>query len=158
VNGEPETVNLPLRMLVIGDMSLGNSADRKVDFDQRRVRNVDAQNLPGVMRDMKMNLDFVVPNKIDPDKEEEIRVNLPITSMKSFSPEGFVNSIPKVKGLLMLKTLLEEVQSNVANSKEFRKLLTDLYGNEENFKAVLEELKGYDSFKLPQGKDGAAKA
>ena len=34
VEGEAEDMSLPLRMLVTGDFSLGNSKDRKVDLDE----------------------------------------------------------------------------------------------------------------------------
>lgn len=156
VNGAPEFINLPLRLLILGDMSLGTSADRKVDFEERRVRNLDGKNTNQVMKDMKMNLEFVVPNKIDPAESDELKVNLPIDSMKAFRPDGFADNIPKVKGLLLLKKLLQEVQANVANSKEFRKLLADVYANEEQFKKILDELEGFDAYKLALGGDKKA--
>ncbi|GIW70583.1 MAG: type VI secretion system-associated protein [Planctomycetota bacterium] len=149
ISGEPETVELPLRLLVLADFSQGTSQDRKVDLEERRVRNLDGTNLDGVMKDMGMSVEFAVKNRIDPDKEEEIKVKLPIDSMKALSPEGFAQHIPKVKALLLLKQLLQEVQANVANSKEFRQLLSDLYANEEAFQKMLDELKGFEGFKLP---------
>jgi type VI secretion system protein ImpB len=57
--------------------------------------------------------------------------------------------VPKLKGLLQMKKLLEEVISNVDNRKEFRKLLNELMGNEEALAKMLEQLKGYESMKLP---------
>jgi type VI secretion system protein ImpB len=154
VNGTPEDVDLPLRLLVLGDFSQGNSADRNVDFEDRRVRNLDGTNLDEQMKDMKMSVSFAMPNRIDPESGDEIAVNIPVDGIKSLSPEGFGQHIPKVKGLLLLKRLLQEVEANVANSKEFRKLLSDLYSDEDAFKNLVEQLKGYDSFKLPEA--GAA--
>lgn len=150
INGQPEDVDLPLRLMVLGDFSLGTSTDRKVDFDERKLRSLDGKNLNAAMKDMNMSLQLTVPNKVDPDQSEELELNIPIRSMKSFSPDEIAKNIPKVKALLLLKKLLLEVESNVANNKEFRKLLTDVYQNEEAFKAVTEQLKDYDSFKLPQ--------
>lgn len=151
INGVEEDVDLPLRLMVMGDFSLGTSTDRKVDFDERKLRNLDGKNLSGVMKDMNMSLQLTVPNKIDPDKADDLEVNLPIKSMKSFSPDEIAKNIPKLKGLLLLKKLLLEVESNVSNSKDFRKVLSDVYASEESFKAVREELKAFDSFKLPTG-------
>jgi type VI secretion system protein ImpB len=37
----------------------------------------------------------------------------------------------------------------VDNRKEFRKLLNELMGNEEALAKMLEQLKGYESMKLP---------
>jgi type VI secretion system protein ImpB len=155
VNGVPEDVNLPMRMLVMGDFSGGTSSDRKVDLEERKLRTLDGKNTNGIMKDMKMALSFSVPNKIDPQNAEELEINLAVDSLKAFSPDEIAKRIPKLKGLMLLKKLLVEVESNVANAKDFRKLLGDLYGNEEQYKKLLEQLKGYEGYKIPDGKDAA---
>jgi len=155
INGQPEDVNLPLRLLVAGDLSGGSSKDRKVDLDERRLRNMDGKNTDAVIKDMGIKMNFAVSNKIDPDKEEDLQVEIPIQSMKSFQPDEVAKNVPKLKGLLMLKRLLEEVTSNVDNRKEFRKLLTDLMADQESLGKMLEELKGFDGLKLPSGVTGA---
>lgn len=154
INGQPEDINLPLRLLVTGDLSLGSSKDRKVDLEERRLRNMDGKNTDAVMKDMGIKLKFAVPNKIDPEKEEDLQVEIPIESMKSFSPDQVAKHVPKLKGLLMLKQLLEEVTSNVDNRKEFRKLLGDLLSDQDSLGKMLEELKGFDGLKLPPGVTG----
>jgi len=148
VDGQAEDLSLPLRLLVTGDFSLGTSKDRKVDLDERRTRNMDGTNTDSIMKDMGMALDFAVPNKIDPDNEEDTQVNIPIESMKSFSPDQIVKHVPKLKGLLTLKKLMEETLSNVDNRKEFRKLLNELMGDEEALKKMIEELKDFETYKL----------
>jgi type VI secretion system protein ImpB len=151
VNGQPEDINLPLRLQVIGDFSLGTSKDRKVDLEERRIRNLDGRNTDAVMKDMGMSLTFPVANKIDPEKAEELQVSIPIDKMKSFSPAEVAKHVPKVNGLLALKKLLEEALSNVDNRKDFRKLLNDLMADQQALAKVLEELKGFEGFKLPKG-------
>jgi len=148
VDGQTEDLSLPLRLLVTGDYSLGTSKDRKVDLDERRTRNMDGKNTDSIMKDMGMALDFAVSNRIDPDNEEDTQVNIPIDSMKSFSPDQIVKHVPKLKGLLTLKKLMEETLSNVDNRKEFRKLLNDLMGDEEALKKMMEELKDFETYKL----------
>lgn len=148
VNGQPEDINLPLRLLVTGDFSLGSSKDSKLDLEERRVRSMDGKNTNAVMKDMGMSLKFAVPNKVDPDKEEDLQVEIPVDSMKSFSPDTVAKNVPKLKGLLMLKELMQEVLSNVDNRKEFRNLLGELLSNEEALGKMMAELKGYESFKL----------
>ena len=154
VNGVPEDTSLPLRLLVEGDFSLGTSTDRKVDLEERRLRTLDGTNLDAVMRDMGMWLNFSVDNKIDPQNGEDIDVQIPIYSMRSFSPDEIAVHVPKIKGMLQMKALLEELISNVDNRKEFRKLLNELMGNEESLAKILEELKGYESLKLPSNQPG----
>lgn len=149
INGQPEDVQLPLRMSVLGDFSGGTSKDRKIDLDERRMRNMDGRNTDAVMKDMGISLSFSVPNKVDPDTAEDIQVNLPIDSMKSFSPDQVAQHVPKLHGLLTLKKLLEEVVSNVDNRKEFRRLLGDLMADQEALQGLLGELQGFEGFKLP---------
>ncbi len=150
VNGRPEDIKLPLRLAVLGDFSLGSSKDRKLDLEERRFRNLDGRNTDSVMKDMGISIRFSVPNKLDPASGEDMQVEVPIDGMKSFSPDKVAENIPKVKGLLMLKRLLEEVVSNVDNRKEYRKLLSELLSNQEALKKMMEELKGFESFKLPE--------
>lgn len=152
INGEPETVNLPLRLLVMGDFSLGTSKDRKVDLEAREMRNIAGGNLNPLMKDMKMSLALTVENKIDADKAADMDVNLPIESMKSFSPDAIVHQVPKLKGLLLLRKLLLEAESNVSNKKAFQKLLAELYANEAAFNKVAEQLKGFEGLRLPVNK------
>ena len=152
VNGEPEDVNLPLRLLVAGDFSLGSSKDRKEDLENRDVRNVEGS-LDAVMENMGMKLDFLVENKVDPDKSEEMEVSLPISSMKSFSPDEVAKNVPKLRGLLLLKKLLLEAQANLNNRKELRNLLNNLYSNPDAFNKLLEQLKDFEGLRLPSKED-----
>jgi type VI secretion system protein ImpB len=149
INGTPEDIDLPLRLMVLGDFSLGSSKDRKVDLEERKLRNMDGKNTASVMKDMNMSVQFQVPNKVDPANSENIDVNLALSSMKSFSPEEVAKNIPKLRALLTLKKLLLEVESNIGNSKDFRKLVTDLYGTPEAFAKLKEELKAFEGFKVP---------
>ena len=149
VNGHSEDVQLPLRLLMMGDFSNGTSVDRQVDLDRRSIRNLDGTNLNDVMEDMNMSLRFNVPNRINPGAAEEIDVALPVVSMDSFQPSTVANGIPKVKALLLLRKLLLEVQGNLDNRKEFRKMLRALAQDKEAVSKLLSELSGFDDFKVP---------
>ena len=153
VRGEPEEVTLPFRLLIMGDLSLKSSTDRREDLDKRQIRRLDGKNLNQVMKDMNMSIEFTVPNRIDPDRAGgELTVKLPITGMSSFTPAEVGKHVPKVKALLLLRKLLLEVQSNLDNRKEFRKLIRALAQDKKQAEALLGELSGYDSFKLPPPK------
>lgn len=152
ISGTPEDVTLPLRLMVIGDFSQGTSTDRKVDLEERKIRNLDGTNTAAVMKDMKMSLKAEVANKIDPENSEKIKVDLPINNMKSFGPDEIAKNVPKLRALLMLRKLLLEIDSNMGNSKELRKLVGDLYGNEAALKKLREDLKAFEGLKLPAGK------
>jgi len=152
VSGEPEDVALPFRLLIMGDLSGGTSKDRQVDLDQRQIRALDGKNLNQVMNDMNMSVRVTVPNRIDPERAEELSVEVPIRSMKSFTPAEVANSVPKIKALLLLKKLLLEVQANLDNRKEFRKLLRALAQDREAVEKLMSELSDFGDFKLPDGR------
>jgi type VI secretion system protein ImpB len=158
INGEAETVSLPLRMLMLGDFSLGSSEDRKVDLEARKLRSVNGRNLDELMKDMKMSLRFQVPNRINPDVEADLDVELPIDRMKSFHPDEVVHHVPKLKALRLLKKLLLEMQSSIDNQKALRGLVYELFSNKEALKQVLAELKDYESLRLPSKATPAAAA
>ena len=151
VHGEPEDVTLPFRLLVMGDLSGGTSKDSKLDLDQRKIRNLDGKNLNALMKDMDMSVKFSVENKIDPNEAEQIDVELPVNSMGSFSPSAIAENIPKVKALVLLRKLLMEVQGNLDNRKEFRRLIQALSDNPDAVKALKEELSAFDSYAVPEG-------
>jgi type VI secretion system protein ImpB len=92
-----------------------------------------------------------VPNRVNPDAESDIDVELPIEGMKSFHPDEIVKHVPKLKALLLLRTLLMEMQSSIDNRKELRRVLYELFSKPEELKQILAEMKGYESLRLPAG-------
>ncbi|MDD9945997.1 MAG: type VI secretion system contractile sheath small subunit [Myxococcales bacterium] len=176
VHGEPEDVTLPFRLLLMGDLSGGTSADRRVqdengewqatDLDARPIRNLDGTNLNSVMQDMKMSLKLEgVANTIGGGTFD---FEMPVDSMKSFAPAEVAKHIPHVKALLLLKELLREVQGDLDNRKTFRNLVRDLNkalrSSDEGARAAaqkfVEQLKGLGlhNIELPDAQDEAAGA
>ncbi len=143
VDGEPAAVDLPFRLMIPGDLSMGTSKDRKVDLDQRAPRNVDGSNANDIMKDMGITLALTVPNRINPDASETFDVNLSIASMDSFSPQEIAKQVPQIRSLLLFKKLLEEIQSNIANKKEFSQLLNKLYSDPDALAKLRGELEDY---------------
>jgi type VI secretion system protein ImpB len=156
IHGQPEEVNLPFRVLALGDFSLGSSEDRKLDLEERKLRSVTGGNLSNLMKDMKMSLHFQVPNRVNPEVESDLDVELPIEGMKSFHPDEIVHHVPKLKALLLLRTLLLEMQSSIDNRKELRRVLYELFSKPDQLKQILADLKDYESLRLPQGSQDAS--
>jgi type VI secretion system protein ImpB len=149
IDGEEQDIVLPLRTMVLGDFSQGSSKDRKEALDDRRLRSLDGTNrVDDLMKDMDISLQLKVPNRIDPDSDDA-EVTLPITGMKSFSPEEVATHIPQVKALALLKELLLEMQSNIDNRRDLRKLVQELYQTPESLHKALAELKAYGGFRVP---------
>jgi type VI secretion system protein ImpB len=154
IDGQEADLSLPLRTMVLGDFSQGSSKDRQESLDDRRLRSLDGTNrVDDLMRDMDIMLQVKVANTIDP-QSDDAEVTLPITSMKSFSPDEVAQHIPQVKALTLLKELLLEMQSNIDNRRDLRKLVQELYQNPESLQKTLAELKAYGGFRLPPSSSG----
>ncbi len=148
VNGETAPEELPFRQLVIADFSGGTSKDRKEDLENRRIRSFDGNNTSDLIDDMDINVDMVVPNRIEAGKKD-LRVNLKIDDKSSFNPNEIAKQVPQVRALLMAKQLLLELQSNIANKKELGALLNKLYANKEVYNQVKEgDLKDFSNFQI----------
>jgi type VI secretion system protein ImpC len=163
INGEPETVKLPLRLLVLGDFSHNTSVDRlkkdengkvtgEVDLEARRMRSITGNNLSSVMKDMGITLKLDgVRNWVRPN-DGDLDVTLPITGMKSFDPDEIVNHEPNLKTLLLFRKLLEEMQSNIDNRKGVRKAVQRVFenlSNEEFLRAIQGTSYTFNGLMLP---------
>jgi len=98
---------------------------------------------------MKMSVDLEVADRISAEGEGNMKVNIPITSLKSFSPDEIVKNVPKLKALMLLKNLLQELQSSIDNQKELRKLVQEIYKKPELLNALRAQLKEHNGFQLP---------
>lgn len=160
INGQPEDVDLPFRMLVLGDFSQVET--RTDELDARTPRKLDGKNLDDVMKDMKLKCSFSVANKINPDPavpDDQIPVNLDITSMKSFDPDAIAEQVPQLKALLLLRTLIREMQTQVDNRREVRNQIVDLFstkdqqavakGSTSKLDALLAELTEFKMLQVP---------
>lgn len=149
VNGQKEDITLPFRLKVLGDLSQGTSKDRQQPLDEREVRTIDGNNLNATMKDMGINLSFSVNNKINPQHSEELHVNLPIESMRDFTPDQIVENVPQLKALMHLKSLLEEFQSYVDNKKQLRTQINMLLQNAEARAELSKQLEAFEVYRLP---------
>lgn len=158
IKGEGELLELPFRLLILADLSKGSSKDRETDLDTRRLRSLDGKNLDAVMEDMRMSVQFRVPNVIDGEAEDSLEVDIPIKNRRSFYPDHVASSVPKVRALLLLRRLLIETQSNIDNRKELRRAINEIYSNPELLGSLREELARYSGYKVPISKALAAKS
>ena len=158
INGQPEDVKLPFRVVVLGDFSQGSSKDRQLDLDERSMRSVTGSNINELMKDMGMSISFEVDDKVSADGEGKLQIELPVNRMKSFHPDEIVHHVPKLKALMLLRKLMMEMQSDIDNRKELRRKFYELFSNKEELKKLLEseQLKSYASMRLPVAKPQTA--
>jgi len=134
--GAKKKVELPLKMLVMGDFS-GKKRDERVV--EREKINIDKNNFTQVMESMDLKLNYNADNKLT--GKGDIKVNLDIKNMDSFKPENVAKNIPELSRLLAARNLLKDLKSNLLDNREFRKRLEEIIKDPSTAKALQEELK-----------------
>jgi type VI secretion system protein ImpB len=132
-----EEVELPLKLLVVGDFTLRQD-DRMIE--DREPTNIDKDNFNEVMKAQNLDLDVTVPDKLSGDKDKEIAVKLKFESMKDFSPETIAQNTPELNKLLELREALNALKGPMSNRPEFRKKIQEMVKNPAAREKLLKEL------------------
>ncbi len=132
-----EEVELPLKLLVVGDFTLRQD-DRMIE--DREPTNIDKDNFNEVMKAQNLNLDVTVPDKLSGEKDKEIAVNLKFESMKDFSPETIAQNTPELNKLLELREALNALKGPMSNRPEFRKKILEIVKDQGAREKLLKEL------------------
>ncbi|GIV60307.1 type VI secretion system contractile sheath small subunit [Rhodocaloribacter litoris] len=134
--GAKKKVELPLRLLVMGDF-LGREVDE--DVADREIININKENFEDVMRSSNLNLEFTVADKLR-GGDNEMKVQLHFDSMKSFSPEQVARQIPELDRLLAARNLLQDLRNRLISMGEFRRELEKVVKDEALREKLLSEL------------------
>ncbi|KIH76530.1 type VI secretion system protein ImpB [Geoalkalibacter ferrihydriticus] len=139
--GNRKKVELPLKMLVVGDFTNGKTTGRVAE---RERTNINKNNFEAVLRNMAPEARFAVPNELTRDGEE-IAVNLKFDSMKSFHPDRVANQIPEMHSMMAMRNLLKDLKANLLDNAGFRKELEKIVKDQPELAALkgqLEEILG----------------
>lgn len=132
-----EEVELPLKMLVLGDFTF-RPDDRRVE--DREPINVDKDNFNEVLKAQDINVSVTVPNKLSGEPEEEMNVTLKFESMKDFGPEAITKKTPELNQLLELRKALTSLKGPLSNVPGFRKKIQELVKDDATKEQLLKEL------------------
>ena len=135
--GQIAEVELPLNVLVVGDMK-GRTEDSSIE--ERSMVSIDKNTFSSVMGEMDIKLNINVPNKLSEKEDDELNVNLGISSLSDFTPDNIVNSVPELKKLLELREALTAVKGPLGNVPAFRARVAELLENDESREQLLKEL------------------
>jgi type VI secretion system protein ImpB len=135
--GSQKKMELPLKLLVLGDFKMDGDESRLME---REKINVDKNNFDGVMQSMDIELKTRVDNRLKKDGSE-MPIELKIDSMKSFEPMEIVKQVPDLNRLMAVRNLIKDLGSNLLDNREFRKKMEAILKDKSSAKQVLEELK-----------------
>ncbi|HEX7030436.1 MAG TPA: type VI secretion system contractile sheath small subunit, partial [Gammaproteobacteria bacterium] len=123
VGDQSEDVELPLKMLMVGDYT-GKPSDEVVE--DREPVNVNKDNINDVMKSFGLSLDVAVPDKLSDEPGQEISASLKFESMKDFSPDSVARQVPELKKLLELRQALQALKGPLGNVPAFRKGIQEI--------------------------------
>ena len=117
--GAQKKVELPLKLLTIGDFSNGKE-DRPLS--ERAKINVNKNNFNSVLSEFSPEISLTVQNTLAGDSAEE-NIQLRFSDMKDFEPEQVARQIPQLRAMLAMRNLLRDLKSNLLDNATFRKEL-----------------------------------
>lgn len=117
--GAQKNVELPLKLMVVGDYS--NGAEHRPVSEREKV-NVNKNNFDSVLSEFSPSVNLSVENTLAGDGSEE-NVSLSFAQMKDFEPEQVARQIPQLKAMLAMRNLLRDLKANLLDNATFRKEL-----------------------------------
>ena len=136
-DGANEEVELPLKLLVVGDYT---QRDEETPIEERKPINVSKDNFEKVMKaqDLKLELNQV-PNYLAEDGGT-MEVKLDIEGMEDFLPENIAKKVPQLHKLLEVRKLLEDIKGKVINKRGFQRELERIIKDEKLEKDLMNAL------------------
>ena len=132
-----EEVELPLKVLVMGDFTL---SDDETPVEDRKAINVDKDNFDDVLAAQNIRLDMNVENTLSDEPDDQLGVSLDFKSMKDFDPDAVVRKVPELQKLMELREALKALKGPLGNVPEFRKKIQSQIQDEGTRARLLKEL------------------
>lgn len=109
-------VELPFVMGVFSDLSGNASEVEKPPLTEREFTDVTAGTLDAYMASIQPGLSFTTDNKLDPNSDTKLGVNLKFESMDDFGPAQIARQVPALAKLLEAREQLANL-SRYMNGK-----------------------------------------
>ncbi|MDY0833089.1 type VI secretion system contractile sheath small subunit [Pseudomonas sp. SED1] len=138
VGNAQEEVELPLKLLVLGDFT---QREDPRQLEDRKPVGIDKNSLDEVLAKQALSLTLSVPNRLqDSTEPDELAIQVRINSMKDFNPAHLVEQIPELKKLMELRDALVALKGPLGNTPSFRKAIENALADDEARTRVLAEL------------------
>jgi type VI secretion system protein ImpB len=120
--GALKKVELPLKLLTVGDFSNGKEVR---PLSEREKVNINKNNFNSVLAEFSPEVNLSVENTLAGDNTVE-NINLTFQNMKDFEPEQVARQIPQLKAMLAMRSLLRDLKSNLLDNSTFRRELEQI--------------------------------
>ncbi|HAT2608184.1 TPA: type VI secretion system contractile sheath small subunit [Kluyvera intermedia] len=137
VNGQASEVELPLSLLVTGDLK-GKPDD--TPLDERQPVAIDKNTFNAVLAQLGIERNVSVPSVLSSVSGARMDVSLKVKSMADLSPDNIAAQVPELKKMLELREALVALKGPMGNIPAFRAQLQALLDNEETREQLIQEL------------------
>ncbi|MGY2374101.1 type VI secretion system contractile sheath small subunit [Pseudomonas sp. SDO524_S393] len=138
LGGAQEEVELPLKLLVLGDFTQREDVRK---LEDRKPISIDKNTLDDVLAKQALSLALSVPNRLQASADAgDLAIEVRINSMKDFNPAHLVEQIPELQKLMVLREALMALKGPLGNTPSFRKAIEQALADEDSRARVLAEL------------------
>ena len=140
--GAQKKVELPLKLLVMGDYS--NGQDTRALSDRTKV-SINKNNFDSVLADYNPKAKIAIENTLSTD-ESELPITLDFKSMDDFKPDVVASKVPQLRALMAARNLLRDLKSNLLDNAMFRRELEKIIKDpalSEKLRADLQKIGSY---------------
>ncbi|AWY38564.1 type VI secretion system contractile sheath small subunit [Pseudomonas putida] len=117
--GAQKNVELPLKLMVMGDYS--NGKEQRALSERNKI-DINKNNFDSVLGEFSPVLKLAVENTLA-DSTADTTIELKFRNMKDFEPEQVARQIPQLRALLAMRNLLRDLKSKLLDNATFRQEL-----------------------------------
>jgi type VI secretion system protein ImpB len=126
--GAQAEVELPLKLLVLGDYTL---RDDDTPLEDLEPVAVDKDNFDDVLAAQAPRLELQVPDMLSRQRGCSLALDLRFARLDDFSPDALVAQVPQLRSLLELRDALKALKGPLSNIPAFRRKLQQIAAEPE---------------------------
>lgn len=134
-----EKKELPFIVGVMADLS-GKPAQALPPVKDRKFVEIDRDNFDTVLAASKPRLAFRVPNRLQPESDSALNVELKFKSMEDFGPVEVLEQIPALKKLFEARQRLRDLLTKLDGNDDLDALLRQVVQSTEDQEALRTQL------------------
>ena len=139
VGGAIEKKQLPFIVGLLADLS-GQPSERLPKVKDRKFVEIDRDNFDDVLAAAAPRLAMRVPNKLKPDADEMLNIELKFKSMDDFGPVAVVQQIEPLRKLFDARNKLRDLLTKLDGNDELDAVLREVVANTEEQAKLRSEL------------------
>ena len=136
--GAQAEVELPLKLLVLGDYTL---RDDDTPLEDLEPVAVDKDNFDHVLAAQAPRLRLQVPDMLQRQRGRTLQVDLRFARLDDFSPDALLAQVPQLHALMELREALKALKGPLSNIPAFRRKLQQIAAEPELRRRLAAELR-----------------